>query len=526
MRFFPDWARQCKIPEIPLELRTGSRIDRYELVAPIATGGMGSVWLARVRKSAEFERFFAIKTVLPQYAADPSFRKMFLDETRIASAISHANVASILDVGDVNGTLYMVMEWVEGDSLHALATTLEAEQEKVAIPIALRIMADACAGLHAVHEARDRGGKPLDIVHRDLSPHNILISTHGQAKLVDFGVARARDRLADTTSSGTLKGKVRYMSPEYAAGEAIDRRSDLWGIGAVLYRLLEGRCPLEAENNYAILRMLLQRTSPDPMSPAIPTPLEAVVMRCLEIDQDKRFPSAAEVQRAIERVMMELGMTATTADVAAYVEEHLGEASERRRATIEKTLEELDAAPEGEPVETPGPLSDPRGAGSSLSLVSVGPIPVAGPPQSVRDVTVLLEKSPKALARRRARNLRWAAGAAVVTASLVVAGTFASRVTPGGSPPAPDPVVQAARANAANEAVAAPSAPSTASIPPVPPPTAAAPTPVVDAAAPPAPPPAPSAKNARRTSVPAQPASATPRPRVSSAPSDVFDDRR
>jgi serine/threonine-protein kinase len=504
-----------------LELRTGTRIDRYELIAPIATGGMGSVWLARVRRSADFERFFAVKTVLPQYAADPGFRKMFMDETRIASAISHANVASILDVGEQDGTLYMIMEYVEGDSLNVLMMEREGNGQKVEPRVALRIVADACAGLHAVHEARDRAGKPLEIVHRDLSPHNILISTHGQPKLVDFGVARARDRLADTTSSGTLKGKVRYMSPEYAAGESIDRRSDLWGIGAVLYRLLEGRCPVDADNNYAVLRMLLNKDPPEPMSPAVPAPLAAVVMRCLELDPANRYSTAEEVHRALEKAMVDLGLTATVPDVAAYSGEHLRDISDRKKKTIEATLAELERA-DGALPDTPGPLSDPRGGVSSISLMSVEGVPLGSDMNepATKDVTVLLETSRKARALRRAQRLQWVLGAVAVAGAVVAATAFAGR----GSPK----VAAATPASAtAVTAQAPPEGPA-----PLPPPTAIAEAPSstapeADSAKPaPQPVPAVSVKGKQHKAASPQPTSVAPRTRVSSAPSDVFDDRK
>ncbi len=456
-----------------MELRTGTRIDRYELIAPIATGGMGSVWLARVRRSADFERFFAVKTVLPQYAADPGFRKMFMDETRIASAISHANVASILDVGEQDGTLYMIMEYVEGDSLNVLMMEREGHGQKVEPRVALRIVADACAGLHAVHEATDRAGRPLDIVHRDLSPHNILISTHGQPKLVDFGVARARDRLADTTSSGTLKGKVRYMSPEYAAGESIDRRSDLWGIGAVLYRLLEGRCPIDADNNYAVLRMLLNKDRPEPMSPAVPAPLAAVIMRCLELDPANRYGTAEEVHRALEKAMVDLGLTATVPDVAAYSGEHLRDIADRKKKTIEATLTELERA-DGALPDTPGPLSDPRGGVSSISLMSVEGAPVGsdvnGPATpatpATKDLTVLLHTSRKARALKRAQRLQWGLGAVAAAGAIVAATAYAGR----GSPK----VAAATPASASASASAVTAQPTQAGPAPVPPPTAVA----------------------------------------------------
>jgi len=481
---------------------------------------MGSVWLARVRKHADFERFFAVKTVLAQHAADPGFRKMFLDETRIASAISHANVASILDAGEEQDSLYMVMEWVEGDSLQALMTTVEAADGKIAPNIVLRIMADACAGLHAVHEARDRAGKPLDIVHRDLSPHNILISAQGLPKLVDFGVARARDRLSDTTSSGTLKGKVRYMSPEYASGHPVDRRSDLWGIGAVLYRLLEGRSPLEAENNYAVLRMLLDKTAPDPMSAGVPPTLAAVILRCLEVDPAKRFATAEDVRRALEGVMLDLALHATTADVATYLDEQLGGQVKRRRATIDATLAALDQAPAGTLPPTPAPLSlAARGPAHSSSWLSVPDVAVA-----TREVTVLIHAGPRAAALRRARALRWALGLSAVMTAGMIASALVTRARPLGA----TLIVAASAPHAPGSANVPPEA--TKDVPLAPPtgsvPADVAPVPSADSAT------SPAAAAASPSSAPTKSRSkksgsrGTAKTGVSSVPSDVFDDRK
>ncbi len=427
-----------------MELRPGHRIDRYELVVPIADGGMGSVWLARMKRTPDFERFFALKTVLPHYAKDAGFRKMFLDETRIAAAISHANVASIIDVGEESGRLYMVMEWVDGDSLHMLTTTVETAGSHVPPSIGLRVVADACSGLHAVHEARDRSGTLLEIVHRDVSPHNILISTQGQAKLIDFGVARARDRLADTTSEGSLKGKVRYMSPEYAEGVKIDRRSDIWGIGAVLYRLIEGRSPIDAENNFAVLKLLLDRTAPTPMSDNVPAPLEAVIMKCLKVDPAERFATAEQVQRALERAIVETSLSATTADVAEYMTTQLGHLATRRRTTIEATLAHLEKAPFGLLDETPAPLSGrtgqpgqtpPSNAARTASTVD-GAIVVTGlTAAAVTEATVLLADSPRGIRYRRMLGVRRAMQGVAAAGAVLAVAAYAMRYTARGDAP-------------------------------------------------------------------------------------------
>src|SRR5271166_3053443 len=179
-------------PPALVHLEPGYRLDRYELLAPYARGGMASVWLGRVRGKHGFERIVAIKTILPEYAADPDFRVMLLDEARIASAVEHTNVAQTIDVGEEHGVVYLVLEWIDGDSLYTLHRLLEKQKQLLPPGVVLRGMADACRGLHAAHELRDKSGQPLNVVHRDVSPHNILVNPAGIAKLIDFGVAKAQ----------------------------------------------------------------------------------------------------------------------------------------------------------------------------------------------------------------------------------------------------------------------------------------------------------------------------------------------
>ncbi len=233
---------------------------RYALLLQVAHGGMGSVWVARLRMDNGFEKLFAVKMLLTQLAEETMFRKMFLDEARLAASIEHPNVAQILDMGDEEDRLYLVMEWIEGVSLNELSRI--AARDGLTLPhgLVLRVLADACAGLHAIHDHTDRSGIALDIVHRDMSPHNILVSTRGAAKIINLGIAKSRVRLSDATCVGSVKGKLRYMSPEQAAGVNVDRRADVWAIGAVLYTLIGGRAPYAADSDVDVLRGLLSGT--------------------------------------------------------------------------------------------------------------------------------------------------------------------------------------------------------------------------------------------------------------------------
>ncbi|MFO0679229.1 MAG: serine/threonine-protein kinase [Polyangiaceae bacterium] len=301
----------------------GYQLDRYELIAPIAEGGMGAVWLGRLRGKYGFEKFVAIKTILRTHASDHHFRQMFLDEARIASDITHANVCHIHDLGEQDGHLYLVMEWVDGESLDRLATRVTKSNARFPLGVALQIVADASAGLHAAHELTDRSGKPINLVHRDVSPQNILVSEGGSAKLIDFGIAKARDRLSGETASGLVKGKMRYMAPEQALGLPLDRRSDVWAMGAVLHRLVVGHAPfVDPEALFAFAH----GRQPLPDLPAeLPGAVSAVLRRALARDASDRFATAAELQVALERASVAADVVTTTSDVATFMADGKGE---------------------------------------------------------------------------------------------------------------------------------------------------------------------------------------------------------
>ncbi len=320
-------------------LKPGYRLDRYELLCPIAQGGMASVWVARMQGKHGFEKLVAIKTILPKFASDFRFQQMFLDEARIASGIEHNNVAHILDLGEEHDVLYLVMEWVDGDALNKLQRALEKKGMSIPHGIVARVIADACGGLHAAHEMRDRDGTPLGVVHRDVSPHNILVSAKGVAKIIDFGIAKARDRLAGDTNTGFLKGKIQYMAPEQALGREMDARADVWALGAILYHLYSGRPPYDGPNQLATLHQLTSGKPPPPLPASVPAPLAAVVRTALANDAALRFSTAAEMQRALEAAMIESGLTTSNADVARFTAEHLRDRVEARKVAIELALQ-------------------------------------------------------------------------------------------------------------------------------------------------------------------------------------------
>jgi serine/threonine protein kinase len=295
---------------------------------------MASVWIARHTGKHGFEKFVAVKTVLPKFASDARFQAMFQDEARIASRIEHTNVAQILDVGEQHDITYLVMEYVDGESLSTVHRTLTKKGSKIPPGIVLRILADVCGGLHTAHELREEDGSLLGVVHRDVSPQNVLVSSKGVAKLIDFGIAKARDRLAGDTNAGQVKGKIRYMAPEQAVGGKVDRRADIWAIGAIMYHLLSGKPPYDGDNDVQALMVLTSGRPPVPLPQSVDPAVARVVKKALTASMDNRFATALEMQEALEEAIVEAGLQTTAAMVAAFVGEHMADRAKKRKEAI------------------------------------------------------------------------------------------------------------------------------------------------------------------------------------------------
>jgi len=322
----------------PSALVPGQLLDRYELLCPVAQGGMGQVWVARLQGKLGFERLFAIKTLSKEHADREHFEQMFLDEARIISKIRHPNVAQVMDLGQQAGITYLVLEWIDGDSLSALRRAVHSREEKIPLSVVLRLMVDTCAGLHAAHELTNSRGELLNVVHRDISPSNVLVSSSGEVKVIDFGVAKAQERLAPETAAGVIKGKVAYMSPEQALGKSLDRRSDIWACGIMLYHLLAGRTPYEADNQMATLHRVVEGQPPDPLR-GVPQEVADIAYTALSYSPDGRYATCDEMQRALQSAMVKTCGATTQADVASYLNRQLADRLARRRRVIQRALE-------------------------------------------------------------------------------------------------------------------------------------------------------------------------------------------
>ena len=295
---------------------------RYETLGAIASGGMATVHPGRARGAGGFERIVAIKRMHPHLAEEPEFVAMFLDEARLAARIRHPNVVATLDVEQDEAGLFLVMEYVEGPSLQRLLRDLRKSRGTMPVAIAIRIFIDVLAGLHAAHELVDAEGEPLRLIHRDVSPHNVLLGNDGIARLTDFGVARAESRLT-STKSGAVKGKIPYLAPEQCHAQPIDRRVDIYAAGALLWELLAGERLIQGGSDAEMLSKILDGDHPAPrrVRGVVPEAISNVCMQALCFTPDERYPTAAAFADALEAAAEVAALPiASHRAVAAFVE--------------------------------------------------------------------------------------------------------------------------------------------------------------------------------------------------------------
>ncbi|MCY1045344.1 protein kinase [Corallococcus sp. bb12-1] len=277
---------------------------KYQLLKKLATGGMAEVWLARQSGIEGFQKDVVVKRILPHLAEDREFVEMFRNEALIAARFNHPNIAQVYEFGEANGTYYIAMEFIHGEDLGRVMRKASGMNQWIARPLAVRIVASACEGLYYAHTRSDDRGQPLNVVHRDISPQNILISFDGSVKLVDFGIAKAADQ-ASMTKSGAIKGKFAYMAPEQASGKHLDARADIFAIGLVLYEMLTGHRPLKKDSELATLQAAMECAIPAPSEVAdVPRDMDHVVMRALAKSADDRYDTARELQSALEELLV------------------------------------------------------------------------------------------------------------------------------------------------------------------------------------------------------------------------------
>lgn len=376
----------------PEAAQADQRIGRYVLFDEIAAGGMATVHLGKLKGPVGFSRTVAIKRLHPEYARDPQFCTMFLDEARLASRVRHPNVVPTLDVVTTEGQLYLVMEYVQGVSLASLLDTTSAAGKRVPPNIVASIVSGALMGLHAAHEAQDEDGENLGIVHRDVSPSNVLVGTDGMPRVLDFGVAKAAGRMHNTRGN-VLKGTLGYIAPEQFNKENIDRRADIYSAAVMLWEALCGKPLFEGETEYAVIAKALfgNVSPPSTVDPEL-APFDHVVMKGLDREPDNRWDTAREMALAIENC----AGVASNAAVASWLEHVAGETLAERAHVLARVeggkgrrvseiraamLDALDLEEELTSTDTlgdePDPISDHTAAadmtGSQALLVQTSP---------------------------------------------------------------------------------------------------------------------------------------------------------
>ncbi len=355
-------------------LRRGARLGRYELLLPIAKGGMARVWAARQHGQRGFTKLVAIKTILPHLAREHEFERMFLDEARVASLVHHPNVCEIYELGEEGQVLFLAMEWVHGDSLVHMLRTSETTTEPIPLRVAARILADACAGLHAAHELIDEDNQPMNVVHRDVSPHNILVSVDGHVKVADFGVAKALGQLHEATVAGQIKGKLSYMAPEQVSGAPVDRRSDIFSLGCVLYEATTGMLPFLGEADHQVMQALIRGDyiMPTKLVRGFPPELEAIIVRALAADPAKRYASAEHMRLALEEWLLSTGSVVSAAHVAQIARQRVGAVIDKRK---EKIREASQAGDRQAQHHTLPPTAGPSASGVQMLSPNNTPAP-------------------------------------------------------------------------------------------------------------------------------------------------------
>jgi tRNA A-37 threonylcarbamoyl transferase component Bud32 len=404
----------------------GLAASSFQILARIAKGGMAEIFLARAATAAGVARHVVLKRVSRDRAHDTQFLRMFLDEARLAAQLQHPNIAQVYDVGKLGDSYFFTMEYVHGESVRAIMHALAARDAAMPVMCALTVAAGAAAGLHHAHERIGVDGRPLGIVHRDVSPSNLMVGFEGTVKVVDFGVAQAAQRDHDTVS-GTVKGKISYLSPEQATGAPIDRRSDVFSLGIVLWEMLTGRRLYQRPSDFSSMSAIVSEptTPPSVIRPEVPAAVDAIVLRALAKHPDDRFASAHEMFETIEAAAATIAQPVSVAGLARFVRDIFGPRPEpwialERPAGYSSVTLTAEPIPEDLVVADAGPVERQLASVVDLSAMTD---PVTA--RRVADVTDATASAP------RRRSWRWPA---IGVAAAIVFGIALAVVLPSSSP--------------------------------------------------------------------------------------------
>jgi TonB family protein len=307
------------------EPKDGIKFGQYVLLEKIAVGGMAEVWKARMRGVEGFQKIVAIKKILPHLSDNQDFIEMFIDEAKLAAQLNHNNIIHIYDLGKIQSSYYIAMEYVDGSDLKTILKRAQERDQPMSIELALFVASKIASALDYAHRKRDFDDRELGLVHRDVSPQNVLISEEGDIKLCDFGIAKAASK-ASHTQAGALKGKLQYMSPEQAWGRHIDKRSDIFALATVLFEMLTGRRLFTGDNELSILEQVREArvVAPSQYNDEVTPEIDAIVLKALQKEPEKRYQTAGEMARDLDQVLYSFKPTPTSADLAIYMH-RLGE---------------------------------------------------------------------------------------------------------------------------------------------------------------------------------------------------------
>ena len=355
------------------------QFGRYQLLKKLASGGMGQVFLARTGQEG-FEKLVVLKRILPHLVEDEEFFTMFQDEAKITMRLNHPNIAQIFEFGEERGIHYLVMEYIAGEDIRRLTKRVAAAGQNLPLGVILRVIADAAAGLDYAHKGKDSKGVPLGLVHRDVSPQNVLVGFDGAVKLIDFGVAKAAGR-AQHTATGILKGKFPYMSPEQADGLEIDARSDVFALGIILWELLTNKRLFKGDSDVMTQRLvkLCQVPPPSQIDPTLPPDLDGLVLKSLAKRAEDRYPDAAAFRLALEEFAMKKSIPASSAHLVAFLQPFYADRMnlEANSASLDDLTSETDldwngSAKTAQPSAAGGGHSATKQAGTSGGTEALG----------------------------------------------------------------------------------------------------------------------------------------------------------
>ena len=378
----------------------GTRFGQYVLLEKISTGGMAEVWKARMRGVEGFQKIVAIKKILPHLSEDREFVEMFIDEAKLAAQLNHNNITHIYDLGKIQNSYYIAMEYIDGYDLKTILKRAQERDVPLTIELALFMASKIAAALDYAHRKRDFENRDMGLVHRDVSPQNVLISQEGDIKLCDFGIAKAASKVSQT-QAGALKGKLQYMSPEQAWGRTIDRRSDIFALGTVLFEMLTNRKLFTGENEMSILEQVREAKvqPPSSLNEEVTPEIDRIVLKALEKEPANRYQTAADMARDIDSILYEFKPTPTSADLAIYM----------HRLNTAQVVAPPVMEPEPEPVVEPEPKSAPK----------VTPPTVSTPPGVVMPAW---ETAAAAAREKKKPTVIWIAAASIVIAIAAAGG--------------------------------------------------------------------------------------------------------